>query len=505
MKAKCFNFRPICVVCVFLLLGSVFSFYMTSNAFFTLGVTVAGFGLFFASQIMKKTIKFFVLALVCFLLGAGIYSVAVSLFTQDIVSIPTSIQARICAVETPEDGRITVKADSCYFDGSKHSGKIIIYIYDNDNLFQNIEIGRVITFAPLGFYQTDLYYYGTPNATYFGQNLKFSATVYASNITFSGVEKTLAEKVKEYVKNRLLVGLSSENADVAYSALFGDKDSLSDTQYTAYRLSGVAHLLAVSGLHVGIIVGILNWLLRRLHITHWYKLGIISAILLFYMYLCGFSVSVVRASIMAVIMMLSGLLYRQYDSLSAIAFAGIIIFLINPLSAFNVSFLMSFSCVVGITLLYKSIRSVLAHTKLKNAILETLSMSLATAISLMVVMAYFYNTLNVISLLANILLIPLFTVAFLAVFLCSAVSFVIPAVSYVLYAVNPIMDVINLAANILGKLPFANFSTISFSYISIILYFALLLCISRFCLLSKKGKVASSLTITSLLVMALVI
>ena len=221
MKSRWFNYRPLCIVFIFLLLGSVFVFYLSDYKLFTIIITIIIFVFLMALTILKRRIKYVLIPLISFILGASLYYGVVTSFQEEIET-PSAIQARIYNVNLPEDGRIRVYADSCEFDGKEIKENLIIYIYDNSNLFENIEIGSIITFSPSNFYQTDLFYYGTPNASYYLKGLKYSATVSASNVTFLKTDKTFAEKLKQYVKDNLRGSLTNENVEIAYSSLFGD-------------------------------------------------------------------------------------------------------------------------------------------------------------------------------------------------------------------------------------------------------------------------------------------
>ncbi len=504
MKSRWFNYRPLCLIFVFLLLGSIFSYFITKQLTFTITVAVIILVLFIILTIIKKKIKYLLIPLISFIIGAGLYNIAIYSFENGVEEKPNSIQARIYNVSKPEDGSIRLHADSCKFNGEKVDENIIIYVYDNSNLFEDLAIGSIIEFTPSNFYKTDLFYFGTPNSSYYSKNLKYSATVSYSNIEFLSFDRTLAETIKAKIKENLANGLTNENVEIAYSALFGDTNLLSDNQYNAYKLSGVAHLLAVSGLNVAIIVTIVYKILDWLHIKRWYKLAIVSVFILAYMYLCNFSVSIVRATIMYLILLSAPMFYREYDPLSSIALAGIIIFLYNPLSAFDISFLMSFSCVAGITMLYKPFKSALSHTKLPKTIVDSLAVSAATMLTLIFIMAHYFNTLNIISLLSNIILIPIFTFAFIILFVVSLLSLCIPVITYLLLPINQIFNAINIIATILGGLSISNFTTIQFDYIAIVLYFILLLLISRICTAKKEIKVMLSLPTVALLIVCLV-
>ena len=499
MKERWFNYRPICLVFAFLLLGSIFAFYITTNQILTIIVTILVAVLLLVIAILKKKPKYALIPLIAFIVGISFYYCSIFSFNKAVNIAPQTIQARIYNVSNEANGMMVVEADSCVFDDKKTDDNLIVYLYDRDGLFNNIEIGSIIKFTPNKFYKSDLFFYETPNSHLFSQDLKYTTSVYVEDVNVIGRDTTLAEKIKEKIKENLQLGLTNENAEIAYSALFGDKEMLSQKQYSAYKLSGVAHLLAVSGLHVGIIVGILTKLLKLFRVKKWWKLGIVSIFLLAYAYICGFSVSVVRASIMSIIILLASIFKREYDPFDAISIAGIVIFLMNPLCVFDVSFLLSFSCIIGITMLFMPIQTALQKTKLPKTIVDSVAMSLSTTITIIFVMAYFFKTLNIISILANIILIPIFAFAFTFIFIISFISLACSYVAIVLHPINYILNFINLIATMLGNLSFANLNTLEFNYISIILYFVLLLFLGRFCTSKEQYKLITTMPMVALL------
>ena len=418
------------------MLGSIFSFFITKNLLLTIVFTIISISTLIFIAIWKKQPKYVLIPLIAFIIGVSMFIVATKSFEKSIDYAPSQINARIYNVSNESNGMIIVNADSVKFDEKDINDNITIIVYDYDGLFENIEIGAHISFKPNKFFKNDLFDRSIPNSKMLEQDLKYTATALIDDITYIKTDRTFAEKVKENIKDNLKYGLTNENAEIAYSALFGDKDLLSDKQYNVYKLSGVAHLLAVSGLHVGILVGILNWFCKRVKIKKWYRLSLIVAFLLFYMYICEYSVSVVRASIMSVIAIIAGIMQREYDPFNAIAVAGSAIFLFNPLCIFDASFLLSFACVLGITILYMPIEKVLKKTKMSDAIVKSVAMSLSTTISIVFIMAYFFRTLNIISIIANVILIPIFTLGFTVVFVVSMLSLILSRLGYILYPIK---------------------------------------------------------------------
>ena len=506
MKEKWFNYRPICLVFAFLLLGSVFSFYVVENTIITIIISLIIFVLLIAWSIFRRKLQLFLIPIISFALAVGVYYLSVWKFNRNTEKNPSEVVARVYDITNEQNGMIKTECDNCTFDGNKSDDKIVLYIYDNTGLFENIKVGSVVKFTPYKFYKSDLFYHNIPNSNLYASNLKFTVSAQIKDIECIKNDKTLSEKFKDRVKDNLEIGLTNENAEIAYSALFGDKDLLSESQYSNYKLSGIAHLLAVSGLHVGIVFAILTYLLGLIKVKGWWKIGLISIFLLFYAYLCGFSVSIMRASIMCIIMMIAKQVRREYDSLNALSIAGIVIFLTNPFCVFDVGFLLSFSCVAGIIMFTPTIKRGLEKCKdfIPSGIVDAISISTATTLSIVFVNAYYFQTFNIISIIANVFIIPMFTIAFICVFCVSMFALICPYFSYLLVPINYLINFINILANIFGNLDISNFTTTQFAYMTIVVYFVLLLFLSRLCVVKYNYKIITTLPMVALLFYCLI-
>lgn len=507
MKERWFNYRPLLIVFLFLLLGSLFAFYITSEPLVCSIATIILFVVLTIIAILTKKIHYLLVPIISLLVGVAAYYVAVSPFKNNQFEnkSPDIVQARVFYRDKANDSYMRVYADSCTIDGTDQNYNIIVYIYDNDDLYQDIEIGSVISFQVINCYLNDLFDQDTPNSTLYTKDLRYTISCSMDSVRVLEIDKTFAEKIKDRVYNNLNNGLSNENVELAYSSLFGDKAMLGERQQDAIKLSGVAHLLAVSGLHVGIIVKLLTLATKKIANRKWLRLFIIASFLLFYAYICGFSASVVRASIMSAILLMAPIFFRRYDTMSAISLAGIICFLINPLSVYDVSFLMSYSCVMGITILYKPIREGMLKIKSPKWLADSVSISTATMIALVVIMAYFFNNFNFISIVANLVIIPIFTACFTIFFVLSFVSLLFPFVTYLLYIINPILDFIVQIAGLIGYLPISNIATMDINYISIVLYFLFLLFAGRFCVAKRESKFLITVPMIALLVVGMMI
>ena len=182
-----------------------------------------------------------------------------------------------------------------------------------------------------------------------------------------------------------------EHSGLAKALIIGDRDGLSEETTLNFRDAGVAHVLAVSGLHVSLMVNMAYFLLRKLKLSPRALLILFSALLLAYGRLLDFAPSIVRASVLTVIYLLGKTVRRREDPLTSLAAAFMLILLARPLDLFNLGFQLSFLAVLGIITLGESLSALYARRirgreppafvlKIVQAYTTTFSASAATAL-----------------------------------------------------------------------------------------------------------------------------
>lgn len=153
--------------------------------------------------------------------------------------------------------------------------------------------------------------------------------------------------------------LTVETAPILKGILLGDKSGMSDELRLAFSRSGLAHIVAVSGLHVSTLLVLIFALFDLLHIKK-RRAGLIAALLVvFFVCLTGAPPSAVRAGVMAIAAIGAEFIYRKADSFTSLAVASSVILLIWPFAAFDVGFLLSFGAAFGILLFSKRIEHAL--------------------------------------------------------------------------------------------------------------------------------------------------
>jgi len=295
-----------------------------------------------------------------------------------------------------------------------------------------------------------------------------------------------------------------ENFDLLHAAyikglFIAERTDIPDEVKNNFVNSGVIHVLAVSGLHTGYIALILFGLFGRFNLA--IKIILVSFGLFVFAHIANLSPSVVRASLMSVIVLLGMLTQRKGVLLNSISIAGLIILIINPLDVFNPSFQLSFSAVLSIALIYPVLNdyvkkfNISGFTKL---ILDLLLISIAVSIGTFPFVASYYQKFSFISLIANLIVIPLTGIILGGIILNLVVLNLIPSLFpiYKSFLVTLIEFNFNVV-DFFGNLPFAYTTIRNFSLLNSIAYY-LLIAIVLVIIKSKFNFVFKFVTITLL-------
>lgn len=150
-------------------------------------------------------------------------------------------------------------------------------------------------------------------------------------------------------------GFDREEYAVARALLRGDTDEMGEA-IDFYRLSGIAHVFAVSGMHVGLVFAAFTMIFKPIRIRKIYKSLAISCLLFVYAYLCGMTASSVRAAVMCSVAALVGSVGEKKDRVNAIAFAFVVVLVLNPFDLFRAGFVLSFAVSFAIIVFSRQIK-----------------------------------------------------------------------------------------------------------------------------------------------------
>lgn len=215
----------------------------------------------------------------------------------------------------------------------------------------------------------------------------------------------LSGRIKSRIENFLDRSISVPQVDLMKSILFGNQGYLNEEMLDAFSKSGTAHIVAVSGLHIGIIVLILEKLLSFFSVGRNQRLIITLLFIGCYGFLVGLPISIVRAGLMYGLYVLAYFVHRRYDSINGLMFIAFISILWNPFTLYTVSFQLSFGATLSILLFYPIIAACL--NKLPGYIRGLLSVTLAAQLGTIPIILYHFQQISLISIGANLLIVPL--------------------------------------------------------------------------------------------------
>lgn len=187
----------------------------------------------------------------------------------------------------------------------------------------------------------------------------FSENVRLIEETDRSLFDKVVEGVRQYSINMIQQFVSKDAQGLAQAILLGDKTNLDLETKNSFSNAGAIHVLAVSGLHVGIIAFLLNFLFKNIFRGRMSKMGIvlIVAILWLYALITGFSPSVTRAVLMFSILIGAQLFSKNYHPINSLAFAALLLLIWNPLYLFDPGFQLSFLAMLGIFLVYTQLEN----------------------------------------------------------------------------------------------------------------------------------------------------
>ena len=279
----------------------------------------------------------------------------------------------------------------------------------------------------------------------------------------------------------------------AKGLLLGDRSDIDYETSTNFKVSGISHIIAVSGLHVSILFGLIHFLTgkRRLLTA---LLGI-PAVLLFAA-VAGFSPSITRASVMQILVMTATLFNKEYDPPTALSFAALVMLIVNPLVICSISFQLSFACMAGIIFLGEPIRGWMLNAKrfgrfksrLVKGVCSSVSVSLSATVFTTPLVAFHFGTVSLVSILTNLLTLWVITYIFYGIMLvCLLGCFSAGAAGIVAGVLSWLIRYVLGVADVMASLPMAAVYTKS-GYIVAWLVFSYVL-LAAYLLLKEKPAV----------------
>ena len=283
---------------------------------------------------------------------------------------------------------------------------------------------------------------------------------------------------KIFIANLRKSGLKEDELSIISALLLGDKQSLSLEAKASYSNAGAMHVLAVSGLHVGIILYILtavfNLIFGKDKFT-FTKTSLTILLIWGFAFVTGLSISVLRSAIMFSFIAIGTVIKHKISIYNTIALSAFVILLINPLFLFDVGFQLSYVAVIGIITIQPKIYNLIyVKNKYINHAWNITAVSIAAQISTLPISIYYFHQFPVYALLSNLFVIYLATALLVLGIIAILISFIPQLLFIVYWILHPVIYLLNLIVEIVAELPIATINSLYISSFEVLILYSLI-------------------------------
>lgn len=307
-----------------------------------------------------------------------------------------------------------------------------------------------------------------------------AGTIEIINSDYSGIRQGLYELRMEIIErleklcsdNNGIFSIVNNKNGIIGAIILGDKTDLDSDIKELYSVSGIAHILAISGLHISFIGMAIYRLLRR-RFRFLFSAAVSIPVVLSFGIMSGFGISTIRAIIMFILKIIGEVLGRKYDAITAISIAGLVLLVQNPFVVCNSGFQMSFGAIIAIVLILPIVEEILNRD---NKIIKVLSANFTISLVMNPILAWNYYELPTFSFLLNIVVVPLMSVVIVSSIVgifCSCIM--LGFGKAVIFPGCGILELYTFLCNIINKSSVASIVVGQPKVTIIIVYYAILL------------------------------
>lgn len=414
-----------------------------------------------------------------------------------------ALSGRICEIPqwNAETERTICILEDIRFGEEEQKGKLRLYLRGDPVLLQQVELGQQI--------QCTAHIWEAEEATNPGQ-FNFSnylringlrgyataeiesASLSAPVIRFSDKHKLLKATIGTRIEH-----LFPRNTAIAKAFLIAEKSGLSNEEREAYAKSGAAHLLAISGMHISILAGVISWLLRRF-LQRKYAFTLTLVLLFAYGALIGFGSSLLRAILMFAVFGAAPLAGRYSDAPTRLAAALFISLIFRPHAILESSFVLSYGATAGIILLYNPLLRLVqldvfveentdvglfsrSYKGYICKIITSLAVTAAAQLAVLPAVIHYFGAQPLWSFLVNLFAAPLAMIGYVLAILSTILNLApLAAVADLLFGIRTYF------VSLFSRLPFASISVARFPIWLLIMCIAALFLGSDLSKLNRK-------------------
>ena len=483
------NYRPIFYFAVCFVVGLLLAKYFVKPSIIHIVFAILFLASILYFCIKKRYFKRLVILSLAFFIGIFYFISGALVFMKDDIDM-AFISGRI------KSGSHYSTYGSYILDDVKINNKDTNFCISALVYGDEIEIGKVITFSS-SLESVDLFGDDEYATYYYKQNAPYRCYISYDDISIGDGYTKLGETIVESFYNYLTSVCSEDMAGFITCVIFGDKTHVSPGIESAYLDSGMSHLLAVSGMHIAILVSIFSFILNKLKTKKWLKFLIIVLPLAFFTYLCDFAPSITRALVMSLVFSFGEVVGKKYDSLNSLGICALIILFIKPIYIFDYGFLLSFLCVFCIFTLTKPFTKAFKRLGFKK-FSSLLGLTVSVQLGLIPVLMTISSSFNVLTFIVNLICVPIFEFAFVLTLIIVPLCVLFPFLSFLFSFIQFIYFAVSQLAEIVSTQSWAYIPLVNLKDIFAICSYVSIFCLSDYVLANKKVKAIVSVSVFAL-------
>ncbi|MCX7862049.1 MAG: competence protein ComEC family protein [Bacteroidales bacterium] len=299
-----------------------------------------------------------------------------------------------------------------------------------------------------------------------------------------------AEKCRNYFLGLLRkMNLSDDVFAITSAIVLGYKNDIDAEIQQAYASAGATHILAVSGLHVGVVYLVISFMLsflKRNKYLFWIHLIVVLLFLWFYALVTGLSPSVLRATTMFSFVAIARSIKRKTNIYNTISASALFLLMFNPFQLFEIGFQLSYMAVLGIVYFQPKFKNLLyVKNKMLDNVWSLICVTLAAQLVTTPLSLYYFHQFPVYFLLSGIVLVPLVSLVIYNALLLFTFSWLPIVAQYIAFPLQELVTFMNDFTIFIEQLPYSVIQPIFMSFLLLILSYAFILSLSYF-FTSKK-------------------
>ena len=293
--------------------------------------------------------------------------------------------------------------------------------------------------------------------------------------------------IKEKMIDNANRNMPKRTANLLLGILIGERDNIQEDIIESFRTANLSHILAVSGAHTSYIILGITYLISKSKTPK--RIGYIITIinLLIFIIITGASYSVVRACIMAIVVIGAKICYRKENFFTSICISLIIILIQNPFAINDIGLKLSFMGTAGIVIFNKSITNFFIKLKIKQKIAEALSVTFSAQLMIMPITILNFNTISLTFFISNILASPLLGIIIIFGFISIFISSILNPISKILFLILHIfLELLILVSKVTEKIPGSSILVKTPNILFAIVYYILILFFNYFFVIKQN-------------------